>query len=299
MTLTLALLMFAISGSQSAPVVEVSVAEAERHLQSAPRPHYPLLAESARVQGMVGLRVRIGIDGRVEAAIVARSIPIFDQEAIDVVRRWRYRPFTANGQAVVVHADVDVTFFLKEPGKELDAFLERERVCRGLIAAQKLAEAEGPCAAATNLAGELQPSHERARADMYLLYGELQLRRNNASGALAPFKAAAQIYGEKWTASADAGVAERALAAAYLAAGDSNNARRSLERAESLLRKAQGAVRQIHAPNPETQALRSGLMAAANDQLRKALSDLVAVLRKSGKSADADKAEQRLKACCQ
>jgi TonB family protein len=55
-----------------------------------PRPAYPQIAQSARVQGEVEVAVDVRPDGSVAAAQVLRSIPLLDQAALDATRRARF-----------------------------------------------------------------------------------------------------------------------------------------------------------------------------------------------------------------
>ena len=75
-------------------------------------PVYPASALAARVQGTVILEATIGVDGRVSDVKVLRSIPMFDQAAIDAVMQWEYTPTVLNGVAVPVIMTVTVPFTL-------------------------------------------------------------------------------------------------------------------------------------------------------------------------------------------
>jgi TonB family protein len=77
-------------------------------------PEYPLIAQSARVQGVVILEVVVGSDGTVTDVRVLRSIPLLDQAAIDAVRQWEFEPTYLNGAAVPVTMTVTVQFTLSE-----------------------------------------------------------------------------------------------------------------------------------------------------------------------------------------
>jgi TonB family protein len=52
------------------------------------RPVYPLVAQQARIQGVVIVEGRIERDGRVSSVRVLRSIPLLDEAAIDAVQQW-------------------------------------------------------------------------------------------------------------------------------------------------------------------------------------------------------------------
>jgi TonB family protein len=75
-------------------------------------PVYPPIAQNARVQGVVILELRVGVDGRVEEARVLRSIPLLDQAAIDAVMQWEYSPTLLNGAPVPILMTVTVQFTL-------------------------------------------------------------------------------------------------------------------------------------------------------------------------------------------
>ena len=76
-------------------------------------PIYPPLAKAARVEGSVIIEATIDEAGIVRDLRVLRSQPLFDQAALDAVRRWRYAPTRLNGVAVPVILRVTVMFSLK------------------------------------------------------------------------------------------------------------------------------------------------------------------------------------------
>ena len=75
-------------------------------------PQYPAVAQTARVQGVVILEARIGIDGKVSQARVLRSVPLLDQAALDAVMQWEFTPTRLNGQLVPVLTTITVQFTL-------------------------------------------------------------------------------------------------------------------------------------------------------------------------------------------
>lgn len=80
-------------------------------------PVYPVIAQSARVSGVVIAEAVIGADGRVSSVKILRSIPLLDQAAIDAVRQWEYTPTLLNGVPVPVIMTVTVTFTLPPPAQ--------------------------------------------------------------------------------------------------------------------------------------------------------------------------------------
>ena len=77
------------------------------------RPVYPQEALDARASGVVILEAVIDEHGNVRSARVLRSIPMFDQAAIDAVKGWRYMPTLLNGVPVPVIMTVTVNFALQ------------------------------------------------------------------------------------------------------------------------------------------------------------------------------------------
>ncbi len=77
------------------------------------RPVYPPIAESARVQGIVIVEIRIDEDGRVSDARVIRPVALLDQAALDAVLQWEFEPTMLNGRPVPVIMTVTVNFTLQ------------------------------------------------------------------------------------------------------------------------------------------------------------------------------------------
>jgi TonB family protein len=74
-------------------------------------PRYPDGARKKQLEARVLVRYTIGKNGRViDTAIIEHGVePMFDDETLTVVRKWRFRPLTVNGAPVeVVH---EVEFF--------------------------------------------------------------------------------------------------------------------------------------------------------------------------------------------
>jgi TonB family protein len=76
-------------------------------------PVYPLIAQTAGIEGTVIIEAVIGADGLVRDARVLRSQMLLDQAALDAVRAWRYEPTRVGGVAVPVIVTVTVQFRLQ------------------------------------------------------------------------------------------------------------------------------------------------------------------------------------------
>jgi TonB family protein len=80
------------------------------------RPHYTPAAMQAGIQGGVLLEVVVLGDGSVGDVSVLQSLDAIyglDQQAVDAVRRWTFKPGTRNGEPVRVAVHVQMTFTLK------------------------------------------------------------------------------------------------------------------------------------------------------------------------------------------
>jgi protein TonB len=75
-------------------------------------PVYPVIAQQARVGGIVIIAAVIGTDGRVKEAKVLLSKPLLDEAALTAVRQWQFTPTMLNGVPVPVIMTVTVNFKL-------------------------------------------------------------------------------------------------------------------------------------------------------------------------------------------
>ena len=64
------------------------------------------------ISGTVLLTALVGKDGSVEQTRVAWSVPYLDAPAVAAVKRWRFKPATADGKALRVWVTIPVRFTL-------------------------------------------------------------------------------------------------------------------------------------------------------------------------------------------
>lgn len=97
-----------------AAIEPVQVAEAAERALSAdnPSPAYPITAKGQ--QGTVILQVLIGRDGSVQDAKFMQGSLVFARNAIEAVRRWKFKPYLLNGRPVSVQTQMTVKF---KPGQ--------------------------------------------------------------------------------------------------------------------------------------------------------------------------------------
>ncbi|MGC8579335.1 MAG: energy transducer TonB [bacterium] len=76
-------------------------------------PVYPVEARKQGIEGVVVLKVLISPDGRIRDVKILKSIPIFDESAVQAVKQWRFTPITSHGNPVYVWMIIPIRFQLK------------------------------------------------------------------------------------------------------------------------------------------------------------------------------------------
>ncbi|MFC0092607.1 MULTISPECIES: energy transducer TonB, partial [Xanthomonas] len=82
-----------------APAAAAAAAPAAQSLRpiSTPAPRYPAEALRSGTSGEVLVELTVGTDGSITASRVLRANPprVFDREALNAVKRWRFEPVAA------------------------------------------------------------------------------------------------------------------------------------------------------------------------------------------------------------
>ena len=75
-------------------------------------PEFPMEARQRALSGWVDVQFAVRTDGAVgEVTIVgAQPVGVFEQAAVDAVRKWRYKPVMRDGQPVSQRARVRLSF---------------------------------------------------------------------------------------------------------------------------------------------------------------------------------------------
>lgn len=100
------------------PIGETRIARLDPRYADRAQPPYPSAARRAGEAGNVVVHVRIGRDGRVIAASLARSSGSARLDAAALAHalaNWRFTPALADGVAVEAERDITVTFRLDAP----------------------------------------------------------------------------------------------------------------------------------------------------------------------------------------
>ena len=75
-------------------------------------PMYPPLAKSARITGVVKVEVVLDEDGKVAEVRNTSGPEMLRRAAMDAVKRWQFKPFIRDGQAVRASGFVNFNFTL-------------------------------------------------------------------------------------------------------------------------------------------------------------------------------------------
>ncbi len=77
------------------------------------KPDYPDLARKAQIEGTVVVTVTIGKTGKVEKAVIFKSIPMLDEEALLAAKKCVFKPAKQRDKFVRVKMNIPFNFRLK------------------------------------------------------------------------------------------------------------------------------------------------------------------------------------------
>jgi TonB family protein len=80
------------------------------HALSLPKPAYPALARAAHASGTVEVKVLIGFDGKVIAAVAVSGHPLLYGASVQAARAAEFTPMKLNGQPVKITGIIQYNF---------------------------------------------------------------------------------------------------------------------------------------------------------------------------------------------
>ena len=92
--------------------VHVSAATLDEYITRKVPPMYPLIAKTARVEGMVVLNIVINKKGELADVKVVSGPAMLARGALDAVRQWRFKPYIVDGNAIEIESQVAMSFRL-------------------------------------------------------------------------------------------------------------------------------------------------------------------------------------------
>ena len=98
MKITKILGMFLLCAGFAAADIRVSTADALKNATSRPQPAYSPVARQMKVAGKVEVELVVDTTGAVESVKALTGNPLLTQSAVSAVQKWKFSPFTADGQ---------------------------------------------------------------------------------------------------------------------------------------------------------------------------------------------------------
>jgi periplasmic protein TonB len=97
-------------GSVARAEVRVAGAEAMKAVVSRVQPEYSPIARQMKVAGSVEVEAVVDPSGKVESVKAVSGNPMLTQSAIAAVQKWKFTPFTENGQPAKAVATLKFDF---------------------------------------------------------------------------------------------------------------------------------------------------------------------------------------------
>jgi protein TonB len=91
------------------PYIAISAGVAEKLLIQKNVPVYKHLPMEARVTGTVVIHFSLGRNGEVLCPKVISGPKMLQQPVLDAVRKYKYKPYLLDGEAVIVSTEISVT----------------------------------------------------------------------------------------------------------------------------------------------------------------------------------------------
>jgi len=270
----------------------VSGEEAARHLIERTEPKYPSMAQLARIQGSVILRVTIDEQGRVAEAKPISGHPMLIEAAIPAVKGWKFAPFLDNGSPVPVLSQVQVDFTL-EPGSERrPEYLQQEVKCTRQIFETNFSAGEPLCRKALETAMKLPRAFALEKMRAYGNAGMVAYELKKLPEALEDFRQQFDFAQQRRQPANPQMVRIRGnLAHTYLALGQLAEADAQFTGIEKSLDAARAEM-QARQSQTKPEAFQA-MEASYARNMRVVLEEHAAALRKLGKLAEAEALEQR------
>jgi periplasmic protein TonB len=104
------LLVGATGVSAADPSLRITEADAKKSAIEKCAPVYPPVARQLKVTGRVVLEAVVNETGAVDAVRPLTGNPILTKPAVDAVKKWKFKPFQADGKAVAALVTLSFEF---------------------------------------------------------------------------------------------------------------------------------------------------------------------------------------------
>jgi TonB family protein len=203
---------------------------ASQNLVRKVEPTVPPLAKTMGLGGTVSAEIVINAQGKVSSVKLLSGHPMLAPAFIDAVRKWEYKPFLADGQAVAVSTTVEwIVATAKHSTVEEKALQDYYPAFEGCYKSAKEGkgvEAEKKCNEAVILADQLPQNRVLERSSARTFLGHALFQQHRYAEAVPLYEKAVEIRKNYENSGSDADFAsENAnLARAYAALGQFDKA---------------------------------------------------------------------------
>ncbi len=173
--LIILLLMTGIALATDSPKrIEQKVAE--QNLTNKVEPTVPPLAKTLEIGSTVVLDITISPEGKVSSVKVLSGHPMLAPAFIDAVKKWEYKPFIQDGQAIAVVTKVEWSVLspsrTNTEQKALKDYYPAFRTCYQMVHDGKNSDTEEKCSEAVALSDELPANRmiERSSSRTFLAH---------------------------------------------------------------------------------------------------------------------------------
>ena len=80
------------------PQLRIDEAQAKKAAIEKPAPAYPVTARQLKITGDVHLEAVVAADGSIEDVKILSGNAVLTKPAVEAVRKWRFKPFEADGK---------------------------------------------------------------------------------------------------------------------------------------------------------------------------------------------------------
>lgn len=214
--------------ADSAKRIEQKVAD--QNLTNKVEPTVPPLAKTLGIGGTVALDITISPEGKVSSVTVLSGHPMLTPAFVDAVKKWEYRPFIQDGQAIAVMTKVEWSVLSPSRSnteqKALKDYYPAFHTCYQMVHDGRNSDAEKKCSEAVALSDELPANRiiERSSSRTFLAHALIAERKPDE--AIPLYQKALEIRKGVEHSESDADYAsEHAnLARAYFMVGDLDKA---------------------------------------------------------------------------
>lgn len=171
---------------------------ANQHLVKKVEAVTPPIAALAGVGGTVTLDVVISPDGTVSSTTLLSGPPLLQTACVEAVKKWEYKPFLENGQALAVVTKVEcstpVPTHTSAEATALKDYYPADQACMELYRARKYSEAEKKCSDSLALAEKLPQDRMIERSTSYAYLANTLLSEGKVGDAIPLYQKALEAY---------------------------------------------------------------------------------------------------------